>query len=145
MERPKVGVSALVVRAGKILMMRRQGAHGEGTWASPGGHLEYGEEPEQTAARETKEEIGCGVKTWVPLGYTNDIFDGKDKGKHYITLIVGGYLEDGQAPQIMEPDKCVELRWCDMDNLPAPLFKTWERILGKELEQAIRDFVEKSR
>ena len=40
---PRVGVGVIVQRDGRILLGKRLGAHGEGTWALPGGHLEFGE------------------------------------------------------------------------------------------------------
>ena len=43
-ERPKVGMGVFVLKDGKILMQRRKGAHGSGTWCLPGGHLEFNEE-----------------------------------------------------------------------------------------------------
>ena len=53
MDRPKVGVGVIVVKEGKVLLQRRRGAHGEGTWGFPGGHLEFKESWEECAKRET--------------------------------------------------------------------------------------------
>lgn len=60
-KRPGVGVGVLVTREGKVLIQRRTNAHGEGTWSLPGGHMEFGESPEQTAAREAKEEVNVDI------------------------------------------------------------------------------------
>jgi len=49
---PKVGVAIIVTRGDKVLLMKRMGPHGHGTWSTPGGHLEFGESPEECAARE---------------------------------------------------------------------------------------------
>ena len=40
MKRVQVGVGVFVKRNGKILVGKRKGSHGAGTWALPGGHLE---------------------------------------------------------------------------------------------------------
>lgn len=48
-----VGVAVIVKRGGKILLIKRQGSHGAGTWAPPGGHIDFGESVEETARRET--------------------------------------------------------------------------------------------
>lgn len=47
----RVGIGVFVCKNGKFLMGRRKGSHGDGDWSIPGGHLEFGETFEQTAAR----------------------------------------------------------------------------------------------
>jgi hypothetical protein len=46
----RVGVGAVLVEGGRVLVMRRAGAHGAGLWGLPGGHQEFGESPERTRA-----------------------------------------------------------------------------------------------
>ncbi|WP_235874976.1 NUDIX domain-containing protein [Saccharopolyspora aridisoli] len=55
---PFVGTSAIVVRDGAVLLGMRKGAHGAGEWSFPGGEVDPGEAPEDTAARELAEETG---------------------------------------------------------------------------------------
>ena len=50
----KVGVAVLIRRGDQIVLIRRQGSHGAGTWAPPGGHIDFGETPEQCGIRETR-------------------------------------------------------------------------------------------
>jgi 8-oxo-dGTP diphosphatase len=122
MERPKVGVAAIVLRGGRVLLGRRRSAsHGDGTWQFPGGHLEPFEEVERCAAREVEEETGLRLDpaTLRRGPYTDDRF--LAEGRHYVTLFVVAEAPDGQ-PEVREPDKCAEWRWCDWDALPEPLF-----------------------
>ncbi|MEO7108781.1 MAG: NUDIX domain-containing protein [Rhodoferax sp.] len=38
-----VGIGVIIVRHGLVLLGQRIGSHGAGTWALPGGHLEFGD------------------------------------------------------------------------------------------------------
>ena len=116
---PRVGVGVFVLRNGLILLGLRRGAHGAGTWALPGGHLEFGESIEHCAAREIHEETGLEIDVTARGPYTNDIFE--DAGKHYVTVFVMARAPHGN-PERREPDKCAEWRWCRWSDLPAPLF-----------------------
>lgn len=118
-ERPKVGVGVIIMHKGKILLGKRKSSHGSGSWSFPGGHLEFGEEPEDCAVRETLEETGVTLKNLRRCTYTNDIFE--KEGKHYITLYIISELDSGM-PEVMEPDKCEEWRWFEWNSLPEPLF-----------------------
>lgn len=59
---------AVVVRAGRLLLIRRRVPEGDLLWALPGGKLEPGESPEEAAVRETVEETGLTVKAIRLLG-----------------------------------------------------------------------------
>jgi 8-oxo-dGTP diphosphatase len=115
---PLVGVSAIVTRGGAVLLGQRQGAHGAGTWAFPGGKVDPGEPPRDTVRRELLEETGLTARTIEPVAWTSDVFD--DAGLHFITLhhVVDA---DGE-PALLEPDKVRKWRWCAWDDLPTPLF-----------------------
>jgi 8-oxo-dGTP diphosphatase len=118
MDRPKVGVGVIVKKDGKILLQKRQGSHGHGMWSLPGGHLEFGEQVEDCAARETLEETGVAIKDIRVLGFTNDTMP---DGKHYITIFVESSHASGEA-SIREPEKTTDIGWFSWDSLPQPLF-----------------------
>lgn len=115
-----VGVGVIIVRAGLVLLGQRMGSHGAGTWALPGGHLEFGESVEDCAAREVLEETGLQLRTIRTAPYTNDVF--VSEGKHYVTLFVIAPDTVGDAV-VCEPDKCAGWQWFRWDALPAPLFQ----------------------
>jgi 8-oxo-dGTP diphosphatase len=116
---PRVGVGVCICRDGKVLLGKRAGSHGEGTWSFPGGHLEFGESIEDCAHRETLEETGLEIERIRVGPYTNDFFPAEEK--HYITLFVIAHSSQGQ-PQRVEPHKCLEWKWFDWRSLPTPLF-----------------------
>ena len=115
----RVGVGVVVVRKGTILLGRRRNAHGAGTWALPGGHLEFGESVEACAAREVFEETGLIIDRIRPETFTNDIFE--EEAKHYITLFVSARSRTGE-PRLREPEKCAEWGWFRWPELPRPRF-----------------------
>lgn len=117
---PRVGVGVVVLREGRVLLGLRQGSHGAGTWALPGGHLEFGESVEQCAARETLEETGLVIEQVRPGPFTNDVMAAEDK--HYVTLFVVADAVTGE-PELREPQKCLRWAWFDWTDLPEPLFQ----------------------
>jgi len=60
--RPFVGVGAVVVQDGCVLLVRRRQPPLSGHWSLPGGVVELGETLEQAIARETFEETGLRVR-----------------------------------------------------------------------------------
>ncbi|MGI5126787.1 nucleotide triphosphate diphosphatase NUDT15 [Pseudonocardia sp. CA-107938] len=110
----RVGVAALVPDGERLLVLRRAGAHGAGTWGLPGGHQEFGESPEQTAVREVAEETGLHVVPVARRGFTDDPMP--EIGRHYVTLFVECEVVAGEA-RIVEPDKATSLAWCTPDEL----------------------------
>lgn len=105
---PRLGVGVFVLHQGLLLMFRRAGAHGAGTWCIPGGHIEYGESPEAAAERETLEETGVVVRGIKRLPYTDDFTP--EWTTHYFTLFILAEYVSGQ-PTVTEPDKCLDVGW----------------------------------
>ena len=132
----RVGVAVVIIRDGKILLGERIGSHGANTWATPGGHLEMGEEIEACAIRETLEETGLEVSEVSPLGFSNDVFNSLNK--HYLTLYVVAQGVEGE-PEIMEPNKCLAWQWFGLDELPEPLFLSLENFLRQDKLQTLID------
>jgi len=75
-QRPQVGLGVYILNdKNELLLLRRKGTHGAGTWCAPGGHLEFGESFEECAKREAKEEADLDVDDLEVAGVTNDIFE----------------------------------------------------------------------
>jgi len=58
---PKVGVGVMVLDNDRILLVKRAMKPNQGKWSLPAGYLDYGEDPQATAAREVLEETGMQV------------------------------------------------------------------------------------
>ena len=130
-ERPKVGISVYIIRDGKILLLKRKGSHGEGTWCAPGGHLEFGESWKDCATREALEEANVTIRSIKFGAVTNDIF--KKENKHYIMIAMVADYDSGIV-KIMEPEKCTDIGWFKWSNLPKPLFLPMENLVKQSYD-----------
>jgi ADP-ribose pyrophosphatase YjhB (NUDIX family) len=70
-ERPIVGIGAVIVDAGGVVLIRRRFEPLAGRWSLPGGALELGETLEAAVAREMLEETGLDVD----VGPVIEVFD----------------------------------------------------------------------
>jgi len=137
MEKPqvRVGVGVFVFKDGAFAMMQRKGAHGEGTWSLPGGHLEFSESFEATAKREVEEETGMSIANVRFGAVTNDFFEAENK--HYVTIWMLSDWLSGEL-NIMEPHKCTAVEWSTFNTLPSPLFLPWNQLLTSEFFNTIK-------
>jgi 8-oxo-dGTP diphosphatase len=120
MERPRVGLGVLVMKDGKVLLGRRKGAHGEGEFASPGGHLEQFESFATCCTREVMEETGLVIG---PPRFLRVMNTTKYAPRHYVDLSFVADWVSGEA-RVLEPDKVESWAWYALDALPSPLFDT---------------------
>ena len=124
-QKPQVGTATIITRDNKVLLMKRKGTRGKGTWSTPGGHLDFGETPEQCAAREAKEEVGAEVVDIRFRAITNDVF--RTDEKHYITIWMEGRTL--KEPFIASEREVEEIGWYAWDALPQPLFLPLENFV----------------
>jgi len=123
---PRVGVAAIILRNGRVLVGLRNGTHDTGTWGLPGGYLEFGETPETCVAREVLEETGLRVTATQRASYTNNLF--VEEGKHTITLFLVVQVAAGE-PRCCEPEKCAAWEWHSWNKLPSPLFLPLQQLV----------------
>jgi ADP-ribose pyrophosphatase YjhB (NUDIX family) len=71
--------------------VRRKGSIGGGTWALPGGSLDFGESFEECARRELLEETGLKAHNIHFLWACNTVFD---ESTHYVTVFMRGSLAE---------------------------------------------------
>ncbi|MBU4216956.1 NUDIX domain-containing protein [Candidatus Parcubacteria bacterium] len=127
--RPRVGVGVLIQNSkGEVLLGLRQGAHGEGEWSFPGGHLEFGETIFETAKREVKEEVDLDVSEFELISVADELRYIITDNKHYLNIGIKAVYNGGD-PKLMEPDKCKEWRWVSLNDLPKRLFKGTELVI----------------
>jgi 8-oxo-dGTP diphosphatase len=120
--RPRVGVGVFVIsksHPGCVLLGKRRGSAGAGSWALPGGHLEFGEDWALCAEREVFEETGLRLSQVRCTAVLNAVVT--EQSYHYLVILMRG--EANGEPQNLEPDKCEGWSWCSWAApLPEPLF-----------------------
>ena len=121
----KSAVHMIITQDGKILLQKRKGSKlWPGYYALPAGHIDAGENQYEALVREAKEELGIEIdinkilNSYVVLRRNYFEIDG-EKLDDYIDYYFELSEYDGEA-KIMEKDKCDELLWADIDDLPEP-------------------------
>ena len=117
---PIVGVGAVIMHDGKVVLVKRRFEPLAGQWSLPGGRLELGETLEAGLAREMLEETGFEVE----VGPVVDVFDRilldpERKVRYHYVLIdylcrpVGGVLSHGSdvaAAELVDPGDLARYR-----------------------------------
>ena len=123
-------IKKIVNNKTSILLMKRKntGSH-DGEYDLPGGHLEKEEDLFSAMMRETKEELLIDLKREeISLIYLLHHYSGERL--NFIFETNGEELK----PQIGEPDKCSELRWVDLADLPEETTPKVKLIISDILE-----------
>jgi 8-oxo-dGTP diphosphatase len=87
-EQPVVGVGAIILREGKILLEQRGNEPARWQWTIPGGVVEVGESLEEAVRRETREETGLEVEVATLIDVVDQVHLDK-QGKieyHYVII-----------------------------------------------------------
>lgn len=87
-DRPLVGVGAVVIRDGRVLLVKRGNPPGRGLWSIPGGMVELGETLREAAEREIEEETGLRIKAGEPA-HTFDVVhrDPRDRVQYHYVIV----------------------------------------------------------
>jgi 8-oxo-dGTP diphosphatase len=112
-------VGVAIVRAGRVLAARRAyPAQAAGLWEFPGGKVDEGETPEDTAVREISEELGCRIEVTGRLDPEVEIRDGLVLRVATAVLVDGEPIpRDGEhdAVRWLRPDQLDEVTWLEAD------------------------------
>ncbi len=84
---PALGVGAVVVHEGRILLIKRRKAPLRGRWVVPGGTVELGETLEQAVVRELREETGLAVRPLALLGVFDRILREAGEVRYHYVIV----------------------------------------------------------
>ena len=113
----------------EVLLQLRQGTgFMDGHWAAAvAGHVEKGESVFAAAAREAVEEMGLHDVTLTPLCAMHRTGTGLPIDER-VDYFFAATSWSGD-PAIVEPDKCADLRWFGLHELPSPVVPHELRVL----------------
>lgn len=124
---------AAIIKNNKLLLIRKIK---EKHYEFPGGKVENNETLEQTAIRETKEEINCEIKIIKYLGYVEFSVNDKNLRSHKFL----SKIKDNQEPKIIEKDKFDDIIWLDLNE-----YKNNEENQKYKLAPNVIEFIKKER
>lgn len=130
--RREFSAGGVVIKDGKLLMIKVKTLAGKFVWTFPKGHIEKGETKELAAIREVEEETGVKAKIRDFIGDFTYYF--KDRDGVVVKKTVYWYLmepEDSFEPKIS--DEIVDVRWVD--------FKEAEQMVSYDSDKKILSII----
>jgi ADP-ribose pyrophosphatase YjhB (NUDIX family) len=124
---PKLVAGCLVIERGRVLLLRRGIEPSLGRWTFPGGFVDVGETPAETARRETVEEVGMTVRTSAVLGVYAD-------PANPLHIVVVYLAAPGSEPPSLS-EEATEVRYFAAAEVP------WDELAFVTTRDALTDWV----
>jgi ADP-ribose pyrophosphatase YjhB (NUDIX family) len=123
---PKVAVAGILVREGRVLLVKRARPPQKDYWCLPGGFVDRGETMEGAAAREFVEETGLEVRAASLFGLYS--YPG-------YPIVVGIYEMEpiGQTSEVCLNPECLESCWFPLDDIP------WDRLAFPSTTDSLKE------
>ena len=132
-EQPLVGIGAIIICNGKILLEKRKGEPGRDKWTVPGGLVELGESAEQTVMREVKEETNLEVEQPELVDVVNSVTT-DENGKIKYHFVIVDYFVKLKGGTLKVADDAAELRWVE-----------FSEVENYDLTRSFREFFRRNR
>lgn len=133
---PLVGVGAIIIEEGRVVLVKRGHPPLQGEWSIPGGVLEVGEMLRDAAVREAREETGLTVETQDLLGVFDRVLqDASGQTMYHYVLI--DFLCRRVSGELKGASDAEEARWFTREQAA-------EVPLAKDTAEVVRLGFEKS-
>ena len=114
---PAITVDAIIMKDHSVLLVQRKHEPFQGSWALPGGFVEYGETTEHAVMREVQEETGLESRILELQGVYSD--PDRDPRGHTITI---AYLMTTVGGNLMAGDDAAQVKFFKREELPRLAF-----------------------
>jgi ADP-ribose pyrophosphatase YjhB (NUDIX family) len=114
---PRVGVGAIVLHQGRVLLVKRGRAPALGLWSVPGGLVDLGETTVDAARREVEEECGLKVRIAGLVGILDRVTRDADGRVRYHWVLVDYLAFPESNDTITAGSDAAEVRWVTIDEV----------------------------
>jgi ADP-ribose pyrophosphatase YjhB (NUDIX family) len=108
---PLVGVGAVIVHEGRVLLVQRGREPMKGRWTIPGGLIEIGEMLQEAVVRETREETGLEVEPIELVELLDRIH--REEGRVRYHYVIADYLCRVTGGELAAADDAAAVRWVE--------------------------------
>lgn len=138
-----IGVGALLVKDGKVLLVRRAQEPGKGNWTNPGGYIEQHEQIQETIEREVREEAGITARARGVLALRDQP---RDVHNVYIAFEME-YISGEPTPDNYEVDAAGFFDLEEMATMQVASFTKWlvDIALNGQRDGLVKDVVDEPR
>lgn len=116
--RPIVGVGAVIMHEGKLLLVKRGVEPAKGKWSIPGGVVELGERVRDAVIREVREECGLDIEivTDTPMDVLDSlVVDEEGRLKYHYVLLQ--FLARTRGGTLKPASDVLETRWVPLEEV----------------------------
>ncbi len=143
---PLVGVGAIIVESGRVLLIRRVQEPMKDRWSIPGGMLELGESLQEGVRREAREETGLVVEPVEVVEVLDRIY--REEGRVRYHYVIVDYLCRVTGGSLQAASDAAEVRWAApsewrasselaLDSITVRILKkAWQRSQVLHLQEA---------
>jgi 8-oxo-dGTP diphosphatase len=115
-DHPLLGVGAVIVQGGRVLLVRRANPPLQGQWSIPGGLVETGESTKEATTREVREETDLEVEPLQLVEVFERIIRDRDGRVQYHFVLID-YLCRIISGEAKAGTDVLEVRWSECDEL----------------------------
>jgi ADP-ribose pyrophosphatase YjhB (NUDIX family) len=115
---PVVGVGAIILKDGAILLEQRGNHPAQGQWTIPGGVVEVGESLETAVVRETKEETCLDIEVVGLIDVVDQVHCDVQNRVEYHFVIVD-YVAQVVGGELKAASDAADLKWVPLNEVEA--------------------------